>query len=151
MISAGIRTVVGRALRPTPELLWTYRSRNSSSNNPKSGVAEADTIFDKIIQKKIPADVIYEDEKCIAFNDISPQAPVHFLVIPKHKIRKLEDSKPTDVEILGHLMHVAGQLGKSKSPDGFRLVVNNGDLGCQTVYHIHLHVLGGRQLVWPPG
>ncbi|XP_053674188.1 ankyrin repeat domain-containing protein 54-like [Anopheles nili] len=110
-----------------------------SESRPKAEVKDADTIFDKIIKKQIPADVIYEDEKCIAFNDISPQAPVHFLVIPKHKIAKLENSVPSDVEILGHLLHVAGQLGKSKAPKGFRLVINNGDHGCQTVYHIHLH------------
>ncbi|XP_058178837.1 ankyrin repeat domain-containing protein 54-like [Anopheles ziemanni] len=146
MIATGVRRLIGHAVRPTHRILGIQYNRNNSSKNPKAGVAEPDTIFDKIIQKKIPADVFYEDEKCIAFNDISPQAPVHFLVIPKRKIPKLEDSKPSDTELLGHLMHVAGQLGKSKSPDGFRLVVNNGDLGCQTVHHIHLHVIGGRQL-----
>lgn len=151
MLATAVRRLVGHAVRPSHGRLGIQYSRSNSSKNPKAGVAEPDTIFDKIIQKKIPADVFYEDEKCIAFNDISPQAPVHFLVIPKRKIPKLEDSKPSDTELLGHLMHVAGQLGKSKSPDGFRLVVNNGDLGCQTVYHIHLHVIGGRQLVWPPG
>ncbi|KAL5276608.1 HINT2 family protein [Megaselia abdita] len=109
------------------------------------------TIFDKIIRKEIPSDVIYEDDKCLAFNDISPQAPVHFLVIPKYRIPMLQDATDKDNNMLGHLMEVAGKLGKEKAPEGFRLVVNNGVHGCQSVYHLHLHVLGGRQLKWPPG
>lgn len=121
------------------------------SASAKPPVANSDTIFDKIIKRQIPADIIYEDDKCLAFNDISPQAPVHFLIIPKHRIPKLEDSTQSDVETLGHLMLIAGQLGKSKAPEGYRVVVNNGNHGCQTVYHLHLHVVGGRQLNWPPG
>lgn len=109
------------------------------------------TLFDKIIAKEIPADIFYEDEKCLAFNDIAPQAPVHFLIIPKLRIPMLEVSEPSDSEVLGHLMIVAGKLGKEKAPKGFRMVVNNGLHGCQSVYHLHLHVLGGRQLKWPPG
>lgn len=130
------------------------------------------TIFDKIISKEIPATIIYEDERCLAFRDISPQAPVHFLVIPKIRIARLEDSKETDegvcdllnhqinlhhvmdsfsLQLMGHLMHVSGVLGKKEAPNGFRVVVNNGVEGCQSVYHLHLHVLGGRQLTWPPG
>lgn len=109
------------------------------------------TIFDKIIKKEIPSDIIYEDDKCLAFNDINPQAPVHFLVIPKYRIPMLQDANEKDNNMLGHLMEVAGKLGKDKAPEGFRLVVNNGVHGCQSVYHLHLHVLGGRQLKWPPG
>lgn len=109
------------------------------------------TIFSKIISKEIPADIIYEDELCLAFNDISPQAPVHFLVIPKMNISKLDETETQHNHLLGHLMHVAGKLGKQKAPNGFRLVVNNGADGCQSVYHLHLHILGGRQLKWPPG
>ena len=109
------------------------------------------TIFDKIINKDIPSDIIFEDEKCIAFNDINPQAPVHFLVIPKYRIPTLEDTKEADSDMLGHLMVVAGRLGKERCPDGFRLVVNNGVDGGQSVYHLHLHVMGGRSLKWPPG
>ncbi|XP_055682799.1 adenosine 5'-monophosphoramidase HINT1 [Lutzomyia longipalpis] len=116
-----------------------------------SGAAAQPTIFDKIISKEIPANIIYEDSTCLAFNDIAPQAPVHFLVIPKKRIAMLELAKDEDKDILGHLMKVAGSLGQEKAPNGFRLVVNNGPDGCQSVYHLHLHVLGGRQLEWPPG
>ncbi|XP_055533863.1 histidine triad nucleotide-binding protein 1-like [Wyeomyia smithii] len=122
-----------------------------STSNPKLPVPGADTIFDKIIQKQIPADIIYEDSECLAFNDVSPQGPVHFLVIPKRRIPKLEDGTEADVTTFGHLMRIAGQLGKDRAPQGFRLVVNNGEHGCQSVYHLHLHVIGGRQLGWPPG
>lgn len=117
----------------------------------KPPVPDADTIFDKIIRRQIPADIIYEDERCLAFNDVSPQGPVHFLVIPKRRIAKLEDGTAADEPIFGHLMQVAGALGKERAPEGFRMVVNNGEHGCQTVFHLHLHVIGGRQLGWPPG
>ncbi|XP_059617053.1 histidine triad nucleotide-binding protein 1 isoform X2 [Phlebotomus argentipes] len=116
-----------------------------------AGASGQPTIFDKIISKEIPADVIFEDDQCLAFNDIAPQAPVHFLVIPKRRIAMLENAQESDKDILGHLMQVAGTLGKNRAPNGFRLVVNNGAEGCQSVYHLHLHVLGGRQLTWPPG
>ncbi|XP_026317406.1 histidine triad nucleotide-binding protein 1-like [Hyposmocoma kahamanoa] len=109
------------------------------------------TIFDKIISKEIKADIIYEDELCLAFNDVSPQAPVHFLVIPKRRIARLQDAEVDDKELLGHLMLVARSLGSQKAPSGWRLVVNNGRDGAQSVYHLHLHVLGGRQMGWPPG
>uniref|UniRef100_A0A4Y0BN34 HIT domain-containing protein n=1 Tax=Anopheles funestus TaxID=62324 RepID=A0A4Y0BN34_ANOFN len=152
MIAGTVRPFVARTLQSVCRMVRDYsQDSGGSHSSPKPGVKNPDTIFDKIIKKEIPADVIYEDEKCIAFNDVSPQAPVHFLVIPKQKIDKLENSTIGQVELLGHLMHIAGQLGKSKAPEGFRLVVNNGDNGCQTVYHIHLHVIGGRQLGWPPG
>ncbi|XP_062552677.1 uncharacterized HIT-like protein slr1234 [Armigeres subalbatus] len=123
----------------------------ATTGNPKPPVPNADTIFDKIIRRQIPADIIFEDEKCLAFNDVSPQGPVHFLVIPKRCIPKLEDGQPADGELFGHLMLVAGQLGRERAPQGFRLVINNGEHGCQTVFHLHLHVIGGRQLGWPPG
>ncbi|NP_001040207.1 uncharacterized protein LOC114240638 [Bombyx mandarina] len=109
------------------------------------------TIFDKIISKEIRADIIYEDDLCLAFNDIAPQAPVHFLVIPKRRIARLQDAENNDNELLGHLMLVARSLGAQRAPSGWRLVVNNGKDGAQSVYHLHLHVLGGRQMGWPPG
>ncbi|XP_053685279.1 uncharacterized HIT-like protein Synpcc7942_1390 [Sabethes cyaneus] len=138
--------------RLLPAILQPYCQQiRNFSNNPKPPVPEADTIFDKIIRKQIPADIIYEDSVCLAFNDVSPQGPVHFLVIPKRRIPKLEDGTAADITTFGHLMHVAGQLGKDKAPQGFRLVVNNGEHGCQSVFHLHLHVIGGRQLGWPPG
>ncbi|KAL1505938.1 hypothetical protein ABEB36_005384 [Hypothenemus hampei] len=111
----------------------------------------SETIFDKIIAKKIPADIIYEDEQCLAFNDVAPQAPVHFLIIPKKRIPMLDKCEEHDKDILGHLLLVAKKLGQSKLPKGYRLVINNGKEGCQSVYHLHLHILGGRQMNWPPG
>ncbi|XP_013192607.1 adenosine 5'-monophosphoramidase HINT1-like [Amyelois transitella] len=117
----------------------------------QSVAAPGPTIFDKIISKEIKADIIYEDDLCLAFNDVSPQAPVHFLVIPKRRIARLQDSEDSDKEILGHLMLVARSLGSQRAPSGWRLVVNNGRDGAQSVYHLHIHVLGGRQMGWPPG
>ncbi|KAE8635449.1 hypothetical protein XENTR_v10002621 [Xenopus tropicalis] len=111
-----------------------------------------DTIFGKIIRKEIPAKIIYEDEQCIAFHDIAPQAPVHFLVVPKKFITHLSKADPADEKLLGHLMIVgskcAADLGLT---NGYRLAVNEGPDGGQSVYHLHLHVFGGRQMGWPPG
>ncbi|MEE4661541.1 MAG: histidine triad nucleotide-binding protein [Halieaceae bacterium] len=104
-----------------------------------------DTIFGKITRGEIPTEFVYEDEHCVAINDIHPQAPVHVLVIPRKPIVKLSDAEPEDQALLGHLMLAVGkitaQLGVS---DGFRLVVNNGEGGGQTVFHLHLHILAGR-------
>ncbi|XP_033974453.1 uncharacterized HIT-like protein Synpcc7942_1390 isoform X1 [Trematomus bernacchii] len=112
----------------------------------------APTIFSKVIDKSIPADIIYEDEKCLAFRDISPQAPVHFLVIPRVPIPRLSEAKDDDAELLGHLLIVAKTVAKQESlTEGYRVVINDGKHGAQSVYHLHLHVLGGRQLAWPPG
>ncbi|XP_066248562.1 adenosine 5'-monophosphoramidase HINT1-like [Euwallacea similis] len=110
-----------------------------------------ETIFDKIIAKKIPADIIYEDEQCLAFNDVAPQAPVHFLVIPKTRIPMLDKCEDSDELQLGHLLLVAKKLAQNRLPNGYRLVINNGRDGCQSIYHLHLHILGGRQMNWPPG
>ncbi|KAM7314323.1 histidine triad nucleotide-binding protein 1 [Ixodes scapularis] len=111
-----------------------------------------DTIFGKIIRGEIPTKFIYEDEQCVAFNDINPQAPVHFLVIPKKAISQLSTAAEADKPLLGHLMYVAQKVAKEVGlKKGFRVVVNDGPDGCQSVYHVHLHVLGGRQLGWPPG
>ncbi|KAM9394138.1 putative HIT-like protein isoform 2-T2 [Pholidichthys leucotaenia] len=112
----------------------------------------APTIFSKVIDKSIPADIIYEDEKCLAFRDISPQAPVHFLVIPKVPIPRISAAKDEDVEVLGHLLIVAKNVAKQEAlNDGYRVVINDGKHGAQSVYHLHIHVLGGRQMSWPPG
>ncbi|MFB2971547.1 histidine triad nucleotide-binding protein [Aerosakkonema sp. BLCC-F183] len=111
-----------------------------------------DTIFGKIIRREIRADIVYEDDLALAFKDINPQAPVHILVIPKKPIAKLADAESQDHALMGHLLltakRVAEQVGLTK---GYRLVINNGDDGGQTVYHLHLHILGGRQMEWPPG
>jgi histidine triad (HIT) family protein len=113
----------------------------------------ADTIFGKIIRREIPADIVYEDDLCLAFRDVTPQAPTHVLVIPKKPIPKLADATSDDKELLGHLLltvkQVAEQLGIAE--DGYRVVINTGSSGGQTVFHLHLHLLGGRSLQWPPG
>jgi len=107
----------------------------------------------QIISKEIPADVIYEDDKCLAFRDIQPQAPTHFLVIPKNRAGLTRLSKATEnhKEILGHLLFTAQDVAKKENLDDFRVVINDGPKGCQSVYHLHLHVVGGKQLSWPPG
>lgn len=102
-----------------------------------------ETIFSKIIRREIPADIVYEDEVCLAFNDVAPQAPVHILVIPREPF---EDAAQADAKTLGHVMQVAARLGCEKCPGGFRLVANTGADGGQSVQHLHIHVLGGRAL-----
>lgn len=112
----------------------------------------SETIFSKIIKREIPADIVYEDDMALAFRDINAQAPTHILVIPKKPIPRVSDAEPQDGELLGHLLltvqKVAAQEGLS---NGFRVVINNGSDGGQTVDHLHLHILGGRQMAWPPG
>jgi histidine triad (HIT) family protein len=109
-------------------------------------------IFSKIINREIPADIIYEDELALAFKDINPQARVHILVIPKKPIARLSDCESEEHALLGHLLltvkRVAEKAGLTK---GYRVVINNGDDGGQTVDHLHFHILGGRSLKWPPG
>ncbi|GAB4844014.1 Histidine triad nucleotide-binding protein 1 [Ancistrocladus abbreviatus] len=116
--------------------------------------SDSPTIFDKIINKEIPAKVVYEDDKVLAFRDISPQAPTHILIIPKDKdgLSGLSKAEERHVEILGHLLYTAKLVAKQEGlEDGFRIVINDGPNGCQSVYHIHVHLLGGRQMNWPPG
>ena len=112
----------------------------------------ADTIFTKIINREIPADIIYEDDLALAFNDINPQAPIHFLVIPKKPIATINDIQIEDKALVGHLYWVASQVAQEKgfAEQGFRTVMNCNEYGGQTVYHIHLHVLAGKPLGWPP-
>ena len=113
----------------------------------------AETIFDKIIRREIPADIVYEDEAVLAFRDASPQAPVHVLIIPKRPLANLLNASFDDTLLLGQLLsaatHVARTLGLDET--GFRVVVNVGPDGGQSVDHLHLHLLGGRPLGWPPG
>ena len=111
------------------------------------------TIFTKIINKEIPADILFEDDDVLAFRDINPQAPIHFLVIPKKEIRTLNDIEENDKDLIGKLFIIAKELAKSEgiSEEGYRTIFNCNEHGAQTVYHIHLHVLGGRQMTWPPG
>ncbi|TNN64323.1 Histidine triad nucleotide-binding protein 1 [Liparis tanakae] len=111
-----------------------------------------DTIFGKIIRKEIPVELLYEDDKCVAFPDISPQAPTHILVVPKKPIVQLSKAEDSDAELLGHLMLVAKKCAQDAGlSNGYRIVVNDGPDGGQSVYHIHIHILGGRAMAWPPG
>jgi histidine triad (HIT) family protein len=111
------------------------------------------TIFSKIIAREIPARITYEDDACMAFHDVAPQAPVHILVIPKKEIPRVAATTPADEALLGHLIHVAQAVAKAEGlhDTGFRLVINNGRDGGESVPHLHVHVLGGRQMEWPPG
>lgn len=111
------------------------------------------TIFAKILSGEIPADKVHEDELCIAFRDIAPQAPNHLLVIPRKPLMSLDDADATDAALLGHLMLVAAQVARDLglASEGYRLVTNVGLHGGQSVFHLHIHILGGRQLGWPPG
>lgn len=111
-----------------------------------------DTIFGKIIRREIPANIVYEDDLAIAFKDISPQAPTHILVIPKKPIPRLSDATIEDTQLLGHLLVTVKQVAADAGlGNGYRVVINNGNDGGQTVDHLHLHILGGRQMQWPPG
>ncbi|XP_040396235.1 histidine triad nucleotide-binding protein 2, mitochondrial [Cygnus olor] len=117
-----------------------------------AGAVREPTIFSRIIARTVPATILYEDDECLAFRDVAPQAPVHFLVIPKRPIPRLSCVEPQDAQLLGHLMVVAARTAKAEGlEDGYRLVINDGKHGAQSVYHLHLHVLGGRQMGWPPG
>lgn len=111
-----------------------------------------DTIFQKIIDKELPADIIYEDELALVFKDINPVAPTHLLIIPKKQIEKVSDAEDQDKELLGHLLLVAGKVARNLGIDeAFRLVVNNGAGAQQTVFHLHIHLIAEREFTWPPG
>lgn len=111
-----------------------------------------DTIFQKIIDKELPADIIYEDELALVFKDINPVAPTHLLIIPKKPIEKVSDAEGQDKELLGHLLLVAGKVARDLGIDeAFRLVVNNGAGAQQTVFHLHIHLIAEREFTWPPG
>lgn len=124
------------------------KSYLSSADN-----AGPDTVFDKLLSGEWPSDKVFEDDRAFAFRDVSPQAPVHILVIPKKRdgLVSLSKAREDQKELLGHLMYVAQEVGKKECPKGFRIVINDGQDGAQSVYHLHLHVLGGRQMAWPPG
>lgn len=113
------------------------------------------TLFEKIIAREIPADIVHEDDQCLAFHDISPQAPTHILVIPKKPIPRVGEAAEEDRDVLGHLLLTAGkiasELGVNSTDEGFRLVINNGKNGGEAVPHLHIHLLSGRQMQWPPG
>ncbi|WP_027338651.1 histidine triad nucleotide-binding protein [Halonatronum saccharophilum] len=112
-----------------------------------------DCIFCKIVAKEIESDIVYEDDRVVAFKDIEPQAPIHYLIIPKKHIPTLVDLQEEDNNLVGHIYQVANKIAKDEgiAKDGFRVVSNCNKAGGQTVYHIHYHLLGGRNLQWPPG
>jgi histidine triad (HIT) family protein len=115
-------------------------------------MSEIETIFSKIIKGEIPANIVYEDDLALAFRDITPQAPVHILVIPKKPIPKLADAESQDQGLLGHLLLIVKRVAEQEGlANGYRVVINTGADGGQTVYHMHLHILGGRPMGWPPG
>lgn len=128
------------------EAAKTYNLSSTDQSGP-------DTVFDKLLSGEWPTDIVYQDDRAFAFRDVNPQAPVHILVIPKHRNGLVALSKATaeQKELLGHLMYVAQEVGKKECPKGFRIVINDGEEGAQSVFHLHLHVLGGRQMSWPPG
>ncbi|KFO35379.1 Histidine triad nucleotide-binding protein 2, mitochondrial [Fukomys damarensis] len=178
--AAGVRGVQRRkaALLPTPEgalntaasrsccpsqriQLWDRAVRGAAGMTDGNEVAKAQqaapggaapTIFSRILDRSLPADILFEDQQCLVFRDVAPQAPVHFLVIPKKPIPRISQAEDEDQQLLGHLLLVAKKIAKTEGlGDGYRLVINDGKLGAQSVYHLHIHVLGGRQLQWPPG
>lgn len=109
------------------------------------------TLFERIIARQLPANIVYEDEDVVAFRDIHPQAPTHVLVVPRKAIPRLDAAEDSDAELLGRCMLVAARVAKQEGLGGFRLVVNTGEEAGQTVFHLHLHVVGGRRMSWPPG
>ncbi len=111
------------------------------------------SIFTRIIDRKIPAAIVYEDDECIAFKDIDPKAPVHILLVPKREIPSLAEVTEKDKSLLGHLLIKASEIARNHgvSDSGYRIVINTNKEGGQEVYHVHLHILGGRQMNWPPG
>jgi histidine triad (HIT) family protein len=112
----------------------------------------AKTIFERIIDREIPAKIEFEDEQCIVLHDIQPQAPVHLLIIPKRVIPRVATTTTADEPLLGHLIHVAGKMAvRLNLEQGFRLVINNGPHACESVPHLHVHLLAKRQMTWPPG
>jgi histidine triad (HIT) family protein len=111
----------------------------------------SDTIFGRILNGQIPCQEVYSDAQCLAFRDVNPQAPVHVLVIPRKPIPSLAEAGPEDQELLGHLLLVAARVAGQEGLTGWRTVINSGAEAGQTVFHLHVHVIGGRPMTWPPG
>jgi histidine triad (HIT) family protein len=113
----------------------------------------AKTLFEKIIDREIPSNIVYEDDKVVAFRDVNPKAPVHVLIVPRKPIPRILDAQPEDKEVLGHLLLKAGELAVKLGlgQSGFRLVINNGPDAGESVPHLHCHIIGGRAMAWPPG
>ena len=111
------------------------------------------SVFEKIVDREIPATIVYEDDLVLAFKDINPQAPIHVVIIPKRNIPRIAEAKPDDHKLIGHLLLKAAEVAKKLglAETGYRLVINNGPNGGETVPHLHCHILGGRHMAWPPG
>lgn len=122
-------------------------SEAAAAGSPAGG----DTIFGRILRGEIPCDAVHSDELCLAFRDVNPQAPVHVLVIPREPIPQLADAGEGHRELLGHLLLVAAQVARQEGLSSWRTVINSGAEAGQTVFHLHVHVIGGRPLAWPPG
>jgi histidine triad (HIT) family protein len=118
---------------------------------PGSASGPVDTIFGRILRGEIPCDAVYSDDLCLAFRDVAPQAPVHVLVIPRDPIPSLSEAGSEHQALLGHLLLVAARVAREQGLEGFRTVINSGAVAGQTVFHLHVHVLGGRAMTWPPG
>lgn len=124
----------------------------SAADRATAADANKPTLFSRIIDRSVPAKIIYEDDMSLAFHDVNPQAPVHFLVVPKKVLTGVSALEDEHKELLGHLVLVVKKVADQlQLPNGYRVVINNGPEGCQSIYHLHLHVLGGRQMRWPPG
>lgn len=123
-------------------MLWSQKSKMSDK-----------TLFEKIRDREIPATLLHEDDRCLAFRDIAPQAPVHILVVPKQPVPRLDLAEPGDRDLLGHLLLTAAEVARHEgiAETGYRIVINNGPDGGESVPHLHVHLLGGRALQWPPG
>jgi len=130
-----------------------HRSPRMSERVSASGSTSQSCIFCRIAKKELPSEFVHEDEQCVAFRDVNPQAPVHWLIVPKRHVERLHDLTEADRPLLGHLVLTARLMAERAgvAESGYRLVVNNGDDGGQTVPHLHLHLLGGRAMRWPPG
>ena len=129
----------------------SFDRRGNSDNERGSGVSE--TIFHKIIRREIPADIVFEDELCIAFRDINPVSPSHLLIVPKADLSGIAAAVDSHKTLLGHLLLTAAEIARAEgiSEDGYRIVINSGPNGQQTVFQLHLHLIGGRECGWPPG
>lgn len=144
---AGPATVFDKLLRYVILLCFCITSHDMHDNNLLK------TSIKSRFSGEWPCTKVHEDDLALAFRDIAPQAPIHIVVIPKNRdgLTKLSNAREEQKDILGHLMFVAQMVGKKECPQGFRIVINDGEHGAQSVYHLHLHVLGGRQMGWPPG
>eukprot|EP00548_Thalassiothrix_antarctica_P020123 CAMPEP_0194188546 /NCGR_PEP_ID=MMETSP0154-20130528/55472_1 /TAXON_ID=1049557 /ORGANISM="Thalassiothrix antarctica, Strain L6-D1" /LENGTH=143 /DNA_ID=CAMNT_0038909059 /DNA_START=260 /DNA_END=691 /DNA_ORIENTATION=+ len=131
----------------------TEQKKGDTDTNTHEDGAGPPTIFDKLLSGEWPSDIVYEDDQAFCFRDVSPQAPVHILVIPKKRqgLTQLSKATPEHKALLGHLLYVAQEIGSKECPDGFRIVINDGENGAQSVYHLHIHIMGGRSMKWPPG